>query len=151
MLLDPRSPNACVIKRPEIAISILTSQLSGSYETTVRMGFHSSSPRKRPTARNTQQTDRGRQRERGRRSRGLRHLPRLPLLCKPTLCAVQLRFCGLQIVDRFGRRAFFFLPNSFPALHRHFCKFFSSFFPGWFYAFALLQMSVVWWNVCNLE
>ncbi len=65
----------------------------------MRMGFHSSSPRKRPTARNTQQT------ERGRLSGGLRHLLRLPLLCKPTLCAVQLRFCGLQIVHRFGRRA----------------------------------------------
>jgi hypothetical protein len=99
MLLDPRSQNACVVNRPEVAISILNSQLSGSYEVTVRMGFHSSSPRKRPTARNTQQG------ERGRRSRGLRHLPRLLLLCKPTLCAVQLRFCGLQIVDRFGRRA----------------------------------------------
>jgi hypothetical protein len=99
MLLDPRSQNASVVKRPEIAISILTSQLSGSYEATVRMGFHSSSPRKRPTARTTQQT------ERGRRSRGLPHLPRL---CKPTRCAVQLQLCGLQIVDRFGRR-----PSSF--------------------------------------
>jgi len=144
MLLDPRSQNACVVNRPEVAISILTSQLSGSYEVTVRMGFHSSSPRKRPTARDTQQG------ERGRRSRGLRNLPRLPLLCKPTLCAVQLRFCGLQIVDRFGRRASSFL-GIFFGLHRHFCKFFSSFFPGWFYAFALLQGSVVWWNVCNLE
>ncbi|CAM6038703.1 unnamed protein product [Sphagnum compactum] len=63
------------------------------------MGFRSSSPRKRPTARNTQQ------RERGRRSQGLRHLPRLPLLCKPTLHAVQLRFYGLQIEDRFVRPA----------------------------------------------
>ncbi|CAM6062763.1 unnamed protein product [Sphagnum tenellum] len=63
------------------------------------MGFHSSSPRKRPTARNTQQG------ERRRRCRGFRHLPRLPLLCKPTRCAVQLRLCGLHLVDRFGRRA----------------------------------------------
>ncbi len=59
----------------------------------------------------------------------------------------------LRIADRrqIRKASIFFLPNSFPALHRHFCKFFSSFFPGWFYAFVLLQVSVVWWNVCNLD
>lgn len=145
MLLDPRSENACVVKRPEIAISILTSQLSGSYEATVRMGFPSSSPRKRPTARNTQQ------RERRRRCRGLRHLPRLPLLCKPTRCAVQLRLCGLHVVDRFGRRASSFFAILLRLSIDTFVSSSRVSSLGWFYAFPLLQLSVVWWNVCNLE
>jgi hypothetical protein len=138
MLLDPRSQNACVVERPEIASSILTSQLSGSYEATVRMGFHSSSPRKRPTARNTQQTDRERKAERKRKA--------LSRLTTPAAAAAAVQtdpLCSpiavLRIADRrqILKASIFFLPNYF--------------FPGWFYAFALLQVSVVWWNVCNLE